>query len=457
MSEPILPAADALSLTVSPSEWADFQIALQVIKAYPRRPEDAAASGQSPSGTVSSPGSSLSRILKVTGWILYAFLVLFLNAMFRAMHQPVLAWSVLLLGPVLPIYRILRWRRRKADQPTCSETVSTAAEVVAAQPAQPDSFATLTAADLPLRPESPAVSAAPASRRRRIVGFLVTLLVWIAIACSALPDLTTVWLVCTIFLHEAGHFTAMYLLGYSQMSMFFIPFVAGAVMGQKADETVSDRLIMLLCGPAPGLLLGCLIYWLQAWQPMAAFRSVAIWLVAINLLNLLPVWPLDGGRICWILFARSSVLAQTLLSACSFVGAIFLMFSPQGGVTFLAVTGFLLIWWLPGRYRQASACLQFVQQYPRPPGQIQLLSAAQLLSLFRLTSATEAAEQRGQRMLQIYNRVALLPETGAQLRYLVAYLVLWLTTLITAAGTGMQTDARAASVALGTLLDAVMR
>ena len=457
MSEPILPAADALSLTVSPTEWADFQIALQVIKAYPRRPEDAAASGQSPSGTVSSPGSSLSRILKVTGWILYAFLVLFLNAMFRAMHQPVLAWSVLLLGPVLPIFRILGWRRRKADQPTGSETVSTAAEVVAAQPAQPDSFATLTAADLPLRPESPAVTAAPASRRRRIVVFLVTLLVWIAIACSALPDLTTVWLVCTIFLHEAGHFAAMYLLGYSQMSMFFIPFVAGAVMGQKADETVSDRLIMLLCGPAPGLLLGCLIYWLQAWQPMAALRSVAIWLVAINLLNLLPVWPLDGGRICWILFARSSVLAQTLLSACSFVGAIFLMFSPQGGVTFLAVTGFLLIWWLPGRYRQASACLQFVQQYPRPPGQIQLLSAAELLSLFRLTSATEAAEQRGQRMLQIYNRVALLPETGAQLRYLVAYLVLWLTTLITAAGTGMQTDARAASVALGTLLDAVMR
>ena len=196
-----------------------------------------------------------------------------------------------------------------------------------------------------------------------LVVFLVTLLVWIAIACSALPDLTTVWLVCTIFLHEAGHFAAMYLLGYSQMSMFFIPFVAGAVMGQKADETVSDRLIMLLCGPAPGLLLGCLIYWLQAWQPMAALRSVAIWLVAINLLNLLPVWPLDGGRICWILFARSSVLAQTLLSACSFVGAIFLMFSPQGGVTFLAVTGFLLIWWLPGRYRQASACLQFVQQY----------------------------------------------------------------------------------------------
>ena len=136
MSEPILPAADALSLTVSPTEWADFQIALQVIKAYPRRPEDAAASGQSPSGTASSPGSSLSRILKVTGWILYAFLVLFLNAMFRAMHQPVLAWSVLLLGPVLPIYRILRWRRRKADQPIGSETVSTAAEVVAAQPAQ---------------------------------------------------------------------------------------------------------------------------------------------------------------------------------------------------------------------------------------------------------------------------------------------------------------------------------
>ncbi len=216
---------------------------------------------------------------------------------------------------------------------------------MAAPPTQPDVFATLTAADLPLRPESPAVTAAPASRCRCLVVFLVTLLVWIAVACSASPDLTKVWLVCTIFLHKAGHLAAMYLLGYSQMSMFFIPFVAGAVVGQTADETVSDRLIMLLCGPAPGFLMGCLIHWLQAWQPMAALRSVAIWLVAINLLNLLPVWPLDGGRICWILFARSSVRAQTLLSACSFVGASFLMFSRQGGVPFLNVTGLRLIWW----------------------------------------------------------------------------------------------------------------
>ncbi|MFM7919981.1 MAG: site-2 protease family protein, partial [Planctomycetaceae bacterium] len=214
------------------------------------------------------------------------------------------------------------------------------------------------AADVfPLRPDTPPVNAAPTSVARRCLIFAVSLALYAAIAVEALPDLTTTWIVLTVLLHEIGHFVAMYRQGYSNLQMFFIPFIAGAVAGTKADATPAEQLRMLLAGPAPGLLLGCSIYWLDTLQPIPAARTFAIWLVALNLLNLLPVWPLDGGRIVWILFARHSAFTQAVLSACSFVGVFFLLFAPQGGTTFLIVMTVLLFAWLPGRYHDAKAAL----------------------------------------------------------------------------------------------------
>jgi hypothetical protein len=263
-------------------------------------------------------------------------------------------------------------------------------------------------------------------------------------------------LVGTIVLHEVGHFVAMFFLGYSNLGMFFIPFIAGAVTGKKADETQDDRLIMLLCGPAPGLLLGFLIYWLDTIHPVPLARSVAIWLVAINLLNLLPIWPLDGGRICWSLFSRHSAMAQTALSACSFVGFSFLLFAPNGGSTFLVIMGLLLLWWIPPRFRYAQAALRIYRLYPQWPESIKHLSGRQLAELYRLTPASQSVSRRATDMIQIYERVALIPHSAAPVRYFVFYILLFAVALATAAGTMLETDARATSDALGTLFDSVI-
>ena len=56
-------------------------------------------------------------------------------------------------------------------------------------------------------------------------------------------------------------------------------------------------------------------------------------------------------------------------------------------------------------------------------------------------------------MMNIYSRVSLLPRSPAQLRYLLAFVLLWLITLATAAGTSLQLDARDASAATATLFD----
>jgi hypothetical protein len=201
------------------------------------------------------------------------------------------------------------------------------------------------------------------------------------------------------------------------------------------------------------------IYWIDTRYPLATLRLAAIWLVAINLLNLLPVWPLDGGRICWALFARHSALAQTALTLCTFAGLIFLLIVPQGDLVRAAVilAGLVLLLG-PSTYRDASASLIFHKQFPDTPANLQQLSERQLWELFRLTPAWKlhSTGTSTMQMMNIWNRIAQLPKSTPKLRYLLIYALLWLIPILTAAGTKLQIDSRRASTALSTLLDAVV-
>src|SRR5579883_2383282 len=67
---------------------------------------------------------------------------------------------------------------------------------------------------------------------------------------------TLVILIGVLFLHELGHFLAMRLFRYRDLSMFFLPFFGAAVTGHKDDASLSEKIGVLLAGPLPGLLLG---------------------------------------------------------------------------------------------------------------------------------------------------------------------------------------------------------
>lgn len=460
----------------TPPDTANFAETLQILRDYPRpsKPSDK----RTPPALPQQPAFSGKRVLRftlravlVTGW-------LFAVCMLMATEQATLAVLLLVVGPISVAVSVARSRRRMlasnvtnalpASDAACPGSTNDLPPTHAAGDPPAPEFPVTEAesakefqpsADLfPLRPEPPPIDTVPASRLRRFLVFAVSLALYAAIAVWSLPDLTITWVILTVLFHEVGHFVAMYLRGYSNLIMFFIPFVAGAVTGQKKNASPADQLIMLLAGPTPGLLIGCLIYWLDALYPIPSVRSFAIWLVALNLLNLLPIWPLDGGRICWILFARQSAIAQAALSACSFVGLLFLLIVPQGGTTFLFLMSCLLIGWLPERYRHARAALAFFNLYPDAPTELKQLSEQQLWTLYCLAepAKADASDTRATQIMKIYSRVALLPRSAAKLRYLLAFVLLWLITLATAAGTSLQFDARQASAALGTLFEFVM-
>ncbi|MBE9032269.1 hypothetical protein IQ266_21250 [filamentous cyanobacterium LEGE 11480] len=129
----------------------------------------------------------------------------------------------------------------------------------------------------------------------------------------ALPDNFGTWktgdlfnLLGVLFLHEAGHFLAMKLFGYQDTKMFFLPMFGAAVTGRKADASLSEKIWVLLAGPLPGLLLGFgLIGLIQFNAGFSNLENLAWMLITLNIINLLPIYPLDGGKVAQhLLFSR---------------------------------------------------------------------------------------------------------------------------------------------------------
>jgi Zn-dependent protease len=105
-----------------------------------------------------------------------------------------------------------------------------------------------------------------------------------------------VGLVVSIYIHEMGHVAAMRRFGMSATAPMFVPgFGAFVRMNQKWVDAAQDARIGL-AGPMWGLGTAGLawVIWAVTGQPIwAAIGAGGAWL---NLLNLLPLWSLDGGR-----------------------------------------------------------------------------------------------------------------------------------------------------------------
>lgn len=121
-------------------------------------------------------------------------------------------------------------------------------------------------------------------------------------------------LAIVVLFHELGHWAAMRLRGYADSSIFFIPFFGGATVGHKPHASLTDEMIVLLAGPVPGLALGGALLFVPEGIPMrSAIVELAFLAIGVNALNLLPVFPLDGGRIAHRLVARGRPLVELAL------------------------------------------------------------------------------------------------------------------------------------------------
>jgi stage IV sporulation protein FB len=136
---------------------------------------------------------------------------------------------------------------------------------------------------------------------------LLSLGLFILVFYFLIADIQVLFLVVLIlFIHEMGHFIAMKVFGYNGVNMFFIPLMGAMVTGEKDRISQSQRAIVVLAGPVPGVLIGCgIIAYAQTIGHTGAAIAGFMFLL-INVLNLLPLDPLDGGKLIETLFFSSN-------------------------------------------------------------------------------------------------------------------------------------------------------
>ncbi|MBN1944912.1 MAG: site-2 protease family protein [Bradymonadales bacterium] len=106
----------------------------------------------------------------------------------------------------------------------------------------------------------------------------------------------------SILVHELGHAFMIRRLGLGESSI--ILHGLGGLTQWRSMPDRRQRILVSLAGPAAGLLLGCitLVFYLLFGLPDEfLLRVLVVGLLWINLgwslVNLLPVWPLDGGQV----------------------------------------------------------------------------------------------------------------------------------------------------------------
>jgi Zn-dependent protease len=174
----------------------------------------------------------------------------------------------------------------------------------------------------------------------------LALLVVSVVAYSALGSLssplqTVAIIVGVLLVHELGHLVAMLAFGYRDVKMFFIPFFGAAVSGEHLTVSGHKRAIVALLGPFPGIVIGIVLAVAGVGGNEFAL-SVASMALLINAFNLLPLYPLDGGRFLQeILFCRNRY-AEVVFKFLAGVAIVLLGFASDSWI-FMVFGGFVAI------------------------------------------------------------------------------------------------------------------
>lgn len=154
-------------------------------------------------------------------------------------------------------------------------------------------------------------------KKLRPWAILASFVLFVVTSTNYFGTQTLIIFIVALILHEGGHLIAMKLCGYRDGSLLFLPFLGAVATARKDDATLTQRFYVALAGPLPGLILGVFLAIIFKDASYSTWVKQASWiLICLNLFNLLPIYPLDGGQIIDILlfsrFPYSDVVFKAL-------------------------------------------------------------------------------------------------------------------------------------------------
>ena len=155
-------------------------------------------------------------------------------------------------------------------------------------------------APLPIRTSAPAPT--PSGALLSIGSFVVSValydgLLGLRYGFGTRALLLSLGITVLLLVHELGHYIVIRAKGLPAALPVFIPLIGAYVAMRRMPQTVRDDAIIALAGPLAGCFsaLGCLALYEQTGNKL--FLPLTFLAYALNLLNLVPILPMDGGRV----------------------------------------------------------------------------------------------------------------------------------------------------------------
>ncbi|VIO72373.1 hypothetical protein CI1B_40170 [Bradyrhizobium ivorense] len=131
---------------------------------------------------------------------------------------------------------------------------------------------------------------------------------------SMLPSLAlyaTIWgwryaagFIALLFAHEMGHYVAARQRGLDVGAPAFIPFMGAFIALKERPADVETEAYVAIAGPVVGTIAALAVYWWARSVDSGLLLAIAYSGLFLNLFNLLPISPLDGGRVTAVLSPR---------------------------------------------------------------------------------------------------------------------------------------------------------
>jgi stage IV sporulation protein FB len=105
------------------------------------------------------------------------------------------------------------------------------------------------------------------------------------------------FLILVLFIHEMGHFLFMKLFKYENVRMLFIPLMGAFVQGSKEKYSQKESFFVISAGPFPGIWIGSVLLVFASLYQQEWMLELSFLFLFLNVINLFPIDPLDGGQL----------------------------------------------------------------------------------------------------------------------------------------------------------------
>lgn len=138
----------------------------------------------------------------------------------------------------------------------------------------------------------------------KVGGTLITMLISLAVYAAIYGWQFAAGFIALLLAHEMGHFVAARQRGLPVSAPTFIPFVGAWIQLKDQPMDVETEAYVAAAGPFVGTVAATLVYFWGSHNESSLLLAIAYSGFFLNFFNLIPLPPLDGGRMTAILSPR---------------------------------------------------------------------------------------------------------------------------------------------------------